>query len=189
LCYVLNKIKSLKRLKGKSFEIYLYTATNDADGVKNPTWVIDYNQEKRRLGASGNEILIDSKTGRITSRIYSICDSPANLDLPTTDQLPTFPGGIKTFEMYVANSIDVPNDSLINAEVIVMYSVDTYGKVGNFRTSGGTNFLNNEVLKIVKKMPDWTAAKDNNTDGACNVKGEDYGKYTFGFSVYFRRFE
>lgn len=186
LCYVLNKIKSLKELEGKAYLIHLSNKLYDDNDI---TWFITYNNTTNRFGSDNDEILIDTKTGRTTDNRISISDQPANLNEPTLDQLPTFPGGIKTYEKYVANSIDVPHDSLVNAEVIVMYSVDTYGKVGNFRTEGGTNYLNNEVLKIVKKMPDWTAAKDNNTDGACNVKGEDYGKYTFGFSVYFRRFE
>jgi len=186
LHYLLNKIKSFKELKGKNFKILL---SNEADELKDLTWIINYNHEERRLGASGDDILVSSQTGRISKQSYSICDSPANLNIPTTEQLPTFPGGIKTFEMSVANTIEVQNDSLVNAEVNVLYNVDTYGNVGNFRTFGGTNYLNNEVLKIVKKMPKWTEAKDHNTDGASNVHDEDFGKYTFGFSVFFRRFE
>ncbi len=70
-----------------------------------------------------------------------------------------------------------------------MYSVDPYGIVSNFHTQGATNYLNNEVLKIVKTMPNWTPAKDKRTDGASNIEGENYGKYILGFSVFFRRFE
>lgn len=186
LHYVLNKVGHIKKLRNQRFKIYLSDKTDD---FENKTWIINYNHEEYNLGASGNDILIDSKTGRVTSQIYSISDQPTNLNRPTPDQLPTFPGDIKTFEKFVANSIEVPDDSLVNAEVHVLYNVDTYGNTGNFTAYGGTDYLNNEVLKIAKKMPNWIAAEDHNTDGACNVQGEDYGKYTFAFSVFFRRFE
>jgi hypothetical protein len=186
LHYVLKKIKSFKELKGKNFKILL---SNEADELKDITWIINYNHEERRLGASGDDILINSKTGGIERQSYSISDSPTNLDRPTTDQLPTFPGGIKTFENYVANSIEVPDDYLINAEVNIRCSVDTYGNVANFHVMGGTKYLNDKVLRIAKTMPKWQPAKDHNTNGASNVEGADFGKYMFMFSVYFRRFE
>jgi hypothetical protein len=186
LCYVLNKIESFKELEGKQYTIGL---SNKADYVENLTWFITYNHTENRFGSSGDQILIDSKTGRTTDNRFSISDQPANINEPTNNQLPTYPGEIKTFEKQVANSINIPQDSLINAEVSVMYSVDSNGNVGNFRVMGGTSCLNNEVLKIAKTMPRWLPAKDHNTDGACNVEGEDYGKYTFGFSVFFRRID
>jgi len=183
LCYILNKIKST--LQNKDVEISL-SNMNDYNDRK--TWSVTYNHIDNEFSSSCDGINYDSRTGFTTSGGFSISAQPANTP-PTTDQLPTFNGNIKTFEKYVANSIWIPNDSLVNAEVIVTYNVDTYGIVGNFQTHGATNYLNQKVLEIVKKMPNWIAAKDHNTYGACNSEDKDSGKYYFGFSVYFRRFE
>lgn len=186
LCYVLNKIKSFKELEGKAYSIHLSNKSYDDYDI---TWFITYNKSSNRFGSGGDQILINSKTGRTTDDRFSISDQPTNINEPKPDQLPTFPGGIETFENYVANSIEVPDDSLVNAEVNIRYSVDTYGNVGNFHVMGGTKYLNDRVLRIAKTMSKWKPAKDHNTDGACNVEGGDYGKYIFGFSVYFRRFD
>jgi len=186
LCYVLNKIKYFKELEGKDYSIFLSNKSYDDDDT---TWFINYNKSSNRFGSVGDQILINSKTGRATDNRFSISDSPANIIEPKLEQLPTYSGDIKNFEKYVANSIDIPQDSLVNAEINIRYSVDTYGNVGNFHVMGGTKYLNNEVLRIAKTMSKWQPAKDHNTDGACNVEGPDYGKYMFMFSVYFRRFE
>jgi hypothetical protein len=186
LCYVLNKIKSFKELEGKPYSIHLSNKSYDDNDT---TWFITYNNISNRFGSDGDQIIINSKTGRTTDDRFSISDQPTNLIEPKPEQLPTYSGDIRNFEKYVASSIDIPNDSLVNAEINIRYSVDTYGNVGNFHVMGGTKYLNNEVLRIAKKMSKWQPAKDQNTDGACNVEGPDYGKYMFEFSVFFRRFD
>lgn len=185
LCAVLKRIRKNSILRNKEVNISISDDSED----HNKSWYVTYDHSNYRFGSSAEGIYYDCETGNATQGGYSISDQPANLDEPTTDQLPTYPGNIKSFEKYINENVVVPADSLVNSKVFVLYSVDPYGIVGNFRTQGATNYLNNEVLKIAKKMPNWIPAKDKTTTGACNVKGDDYGKYTFGFYVYFRRFD
>ena len=187
LCYVLNKIKTNPILSKK--KVHISINDNFDDDVETKSWSVTYDHSESEYNSHAKGIYFNSKTGRSSPGGYSISDEPVNFTRPTKDQLPTFPGGIKKFENYVANSINIQPDSLKNAEVFVMYSVDPYGIVSDFQTQGATNYLNNEVLKIVRKMPNWTPAKDKRTDGASNVEGEYSKEYTFVFSVYFRRFE
>lgn len=186
LCYVLRKIESFKELEGKQYSIFLSKKLYVDDNI---TWIITYKKSSNRFGSSGDHILINSETGWTTVERFSISHQPTNLNKPKPEQLPTYTGDIKNFEKHIANSIDVPVDSLVNSEVNIRYSVDTYGNVGNFKVMGGTKYLNDKVLCIAKTMSKWQPAKDHNTDGACNVEGEDYGKYMFIFSICFRRFE
>jgi len=49
--------------------------------------------------------------------------------------------------------------------------------------------MNNEVLKVLKKMPNWNPAETKTTSVNQNSKNDESGIYSFAFIVYFRRFE
>jgi hypothetical protein len=186
LCYILRKIKTNPVLKNKIVNISI---SDKSDYISHKSWYVTYDHSEYLTGSSAEGIYYDSQTGSSYPGGYSISDQPANLTEPTINQLPTYTGGIEKITRDLINNLNIPDDSIYNSRVIVSFNVDPYGVVGNFQTQGASKFLNSEVLRIIKKMPNWKPAKDKTTSGACNVEGEDYGKYTFAIFVYFRRFE
>lgn len=185
LCDLLTRISKNSVLRDREINISISNKSKD----RNKSWYVTYDHSEYKFGSDAKGIYYDCETGGATPGGYSISQQLANLVDPTPDQLPTYPGGIEKFEKYINDNLNIPTDSLINSKVIVFYSVDPSGIVGNFQTQGSTNYLNKEVLKLAKKMPNWIPAKETTTTGACNVKGDNYGKYTFALYVYFRRFD
>jgi len=186
LCYVLNKINTNSMLKNKVVNISI---SEKSEYQSNKCWYVTYDIQENQTSSSAEGIYYDTETGESEQGGYCILDQPANMNEPKIDQLPSYPGGIEKIKHDLIWELAIPSDSIYNSSVFVSFNVDPYGIVGNFYTYGATKFLNSEVLKIIKKMPNWKPAKDKNTSGACTINGEDYGKYSFGFSVYFRRFE
>lgn len=70
-----------------------------------------------------------------------------------------FPGGINQLVRFVASNTRYPNKSKkqgIQGVVIVNFTVDKYGNVTNINILNGLNTeLNNEAMRVVKKMPKW----------------------------------
>ncbi|MEO6314327.1 MAG: energy transducer TonB [Chitinophagaceae bacterium] len=77
------------------------------------------------------------------------------------EKMPEYPGGEPALSKFVENNIAYPQDAIDqNKEgtVNVSFVIDEKGKVTNPVATGATtgNGLDEEAIKIVKQMPDWT---------------------------------
>lgn len=184
---ILKRIHTSPVLLNEDVEISI---SNGADMISGKCWSLKWDQFEDKFSYSTERVFFDPKTGRSFEGGYAILSDPDQPYIePTKDQLPTYPGGLEKLKVDLSDSLLLPIDSIVNSKVLVSFNVDPDGHRGNLHTEGSTDFINGEVLKQFKKMPDWQAAKDKSTPGSCKIDGEDLGKYMFKFSVNFRKFE
>ncbi len=82
----------------------------------------------------------------------------------TADVMPVYPGGMEALRKFLQKNLRNPED-LDEGEVIsvkIRFVVGYDGRLKAFQTieDGGATF-NNEVLRVLKKMPEWTPGKSN----------------------------
>jgi len=86
---------------------------------------------------------------------------------------PTFPGGEKQLDKFVADNIQYPQDAMDNGvegTVYVNFAVDERGNVYSPQVKGGKlgYGLDEEAMNVIKKMPKWTPG---------SVKGKNVKTY------------
>lgn len=82
----------------------------------------------------------------------------------TVDVLPSYPGGLAALRTFLENNLSTPGE--INAgesvTVKVRFIVGYDGKLKSFDfVEAGDEAFNNEVSRVLKKMPDWIPGKSN----------------------------
>ena len=100
-----------------------------------------------------------------TTTIYEGCKPlPGNIGMSSqkyADVCPEFPGGLKAFYKYLAHNLKFPKgQEEISEKVWVQMIVEKNGRITNTHVvhGGGTNEMNNEALRVVKKSPKWNPA-------------------------------
>jgi len=98
---------------------------------------------------------------------------PAKIDANTpmseneVEVMPSFPGGIEALRKFLARNLQNPKDMDAGemVSVKVKFVVDQSGKLKSFETvqDGGEEF-NKEVIRVLKKMPQWTPGKSRGQD-------------------------
>ena len=87
-----------------------------------------------------------------------------SIPVENPDVEPSFPGGINALREYLQRNLVNPRDLEEGEQVSVQikFIVGYDGKLQRFETlkDGGTAF-NNEVIRVLKKMPQWIAGKSN----------------------------
>ena len=81
-----------------------------------------------------------------------------------TEVLPAYKGGQSALETYINNNIEYPQDAIDNnteGTVNVQFAVDEQGNISNVKTIGNKigYGLEEEAIKVVSKMPQWTAGQ------------------------------
>ena len=98
-------------------------------------------------------------------------DRTGPLDLEVVDIKPTFPGGEEALIKFLKKNLETPYD-MENGETIsvrVKFVVGYDGKLQKFIVvQDGGDIYNKEVIRVLKKMPDWTPGK---------AKGENVAVY------------
>lgn len=78
--------------------------------------------------------------------------------------MPQYPGGVKALLDFLKKNLHAPQDVEEGDEVLVKvkFVVDYNGKMESFNIikSGGDEF-DNEVIRVLKKMPLWIPGKSN----------------------------
>ncbi|GEP94309.1 energy transducer TonB [Chitinophaga cymbidii] len=82
------------------------------------------------------------------------------------EQPPTFPGGDEALAKYLNNNIRYPHlatENGISGTVFVSFVVDSEGAIKDVKTVGATKGggLEEEAIRVVKKMPKWKPGKQN----------------------------
>ncbi len=91
-------------------------------------------------------------------------EAPINVNVPmeSPDFMPEFPGGMKALKKFLERHLTTPRE-LEEGEMIsvkIKFVVGYDGKLKSFETmeDGGEEF-NKEVIRVLKKMPEWTPGK------------------------------
>lgn len=87
----------------------------------------------------------------------------AGIVFTVADEMPTFPGGNEALQQFINETVKFPNDAVqrgIQGKVYVRFLIDTKGKVRNPKIARGVYpSLDEEALRIVKKMPSWNPGR------------------------------
>jgi TonB family protein len=83
-----------------------------------------------------------------------------------TQTSPAFPGGQSSLEDYINRQVTYPEDALENdvqGTVMVRFTIDENGKVGNVQTAGNQfgHGLEDAAMKVISQMPKWTPGTVN----------------------------
>ena len=83
-----------------------------------------------------------------------------------TQTSPAFPGGQSSLEDYINRQVEYPEDALENdvqGTVMVRFTIDENGKVGNVQTAGNQfgHGLEDAAMKVISQMPKWTPGTVN----------------------------
>jgi protein TonB len=84
------------------------------------------------------------------------------MDLDAVDVPPSYPGGMDAFRKFMEKNLHTP-DELESGEIVtvrVRFVVDYTGKLQSFvPVLDGGEVYNKEVMRVLKKMPDWIPGK------------------------------
>ncbi|MCB0409595.1 MAG: TonB family protein [Flavobacteriales bacterium] len=82
------------------------------------------------------------------------------------DQMPDFKGGIEKLYEFMGSSLKYPEEAKdIEGVVFVSFVVNSKGKVEKVNLEKGINtYLDNEAMRVVKSMPNWTPGKHDGKD-------------------------
>jgi len=95
--------------------------------------------------------------------------TPMNGD--EVDVLPSYPGGMEAFRAFMRKNLQTPGEleEGQTVSVRIKFVVDNNGKLKSFATVlDGGDAYNKEVVRVLKKMPDWIPGK---------AKGENVSVY------------
>jgi periplasmic protein TonB len=106
-----------------------------------------------------------------TEKPAVIIDKTLPMDGDAVDIMPAYPGGMDAFRKFLQKNLQTPTE-MENGETVsvkVKFVVDYTGKLKGFSTlQDGGDAYNKEVVRVLKKMPDWIPGK---------AKGENVSVY------------
>lgn len=111
-------------------------------------------------GVAGNSLAGTADEKSISSAPATAIDVTTPMLSP--DVYPSFPGGDEALKKFLEKNLrtpgDMPDDATITVQVEFVVGYD--GKLKSFTVvkDGGDDF-NNEVIRVIKKMPDWIPGK------------------------------
>lgn len=118
-----------------------------------------------RLNEAGTQLAGASGVGT-TDYIEPPKQEPLMVDITTpmdiAEIMPQFPGGMQALRKFLVRNLNNPRDlekgELISVKVKFVVGYD--GKLQRFEfLEGGGKAFNNEVIRVLKKMPAWTPGK------------------------------
>lgn len=93
-----------------------------------------------------------------------IIDKTQPLNQDAIDVLPSYPGGMEALRKFLQRNLNNPEEMEEGASVSVKvtFVVGYEGKLKGFKiTEDGGEVFNKEVIRVLKKMPDWLPGKAN----------------------------
>lgn len=151
--------------------------------IVNDRWKTDTIHTLREKDAIGSENIVNNNSRPVTLQPQKTeSGSPATeaspkidktvpVELGTVDVPPVFPGGMEALRNFLKKHLNAP-DPVNEGETVsvkVRFVVGYDGKLHGFKIveDGGESF-NREVMRVLKKMPDWVPGK---------AKGENVAVY------------
>lgn len=99
-----------------------------------------------------------------TAKAIPAIDKTTPMDGDAVDVLPSYPGGMDALRKFLQKHLESPDEleGGQSVSVRVKFVVDYTGKLKSFVTvqDGGLAY-NNEVVRVLKKMPNWIPGKTN----------------------------
>ena len=115
---------------------------------------------------NGNTMYVVKSDGKAT--IITSLEAELKHELPvlTADSMPQFPGGMSAMMTYLMENVKYPEDAKKaqkDGRVICSFVIDKSGKVTEAHVvqSSGVESMDNEALRVVNNMPDWTPGTNN----------------------------
>ncbi len=104
------------------------------------------------------------------SRCYSqvsdtIAKESNDILIDPIEEMPVFEGGENALHCFIFHNLDTNKLKEINKSgiIVAQFIIDTTGVVRNIEIIRGIDSIaNNEFLRIIKLMPSWVPAKQNN---------------------------
>ncbi len=93
-----------------------------------------------------------------------VIDKTQPLDQSAVDVLPSYPGGMEALRKFLQRNLNNPEEMEEgeSVSVKVTFVVGYEGKLKGFKiTEDGGEVFNKEVIRVLKKMPDWIPGKAN----------------------------
>jgi periplasmic protein TonB len=106
-----------------------------------------------------------------TEKTTAAIDKTSPMDGDAVDVLPSYPGGMDALRRFLQKHLQTPDEleGGQSVSVRVKFVVDYTGKLKSFVTvQDGGDVYNKEVVRVLKKMPDWVPGK---------TKGENVSVY------------
>ena len=124
------------------------------------------------IEVEGNENLVDGKgigmNFESTGNTIAVVEKKKEIEkkvLPVAEIMPQYPGGIKALLAYLKKNLKVPEGDIGEGKEIsvkVKFVVNYNGQVESFVvTESGGKVYDDEVLRVLKKMPLWIPGKSN----------------------------
>lgn len=96
--------------------------------------------------------------------IYSQDSTMSQKIFQLAEVMPKFPGGEAEMFSFIGKNIYYPNEAKengISGTVYLSFLIDTTGKVDSVKVLRGVQILNEEAVRVVKSMPNWTPGMQN----------------------------
>jgi len=106
---------------------------------------------------------VNTETGNAVASIPKI-DKPMPLEMANVDVPPTYPGGMDALRKFLERNLHNPKEMEEgeSVSVRVKFVVDYNGKLQSFvNVLDGGEAFNKEVVRVLKKMPEWIPGKAN----------------------------
>lgn len=136
--------------------------------IKNTNDSIDVVVTPPNITTGGGPVIGDPGPGSVAPVSDPVIPAKPEVDKVTprlsADVMPEYPGGIEALRKFLERNLQNPEEmaegSLVSVKIQFVVGYD--GKLKGFKTvqDGGTAF-NNEVIRVLKKMPDWIPGKAN----------------------------
>ncbi len=129
-------------------------------GVNTQIGIVDVKGPSAVLPKVGDLLLPGKDTNTIAAIVKPTVDKVTPTE--TADVMPAYPGGMGAFRKFLEKNLQNPQDLEEGQKVAVKikFIVGYDGQLKGFETveDGGTAF-NNEVIRVLKKMPNWIPGK------------------------------
>jgi hypothetical protein len=137
-----------------------------------------YKQEmsEKKVNKTGNKAFDYYKTGYknyVNESGYISDKTLQNIELiadssQTIEVKPEFPGGALQMHLFITKNINFPENVLndqFSGTVVISCTVDIDGSLNDFNIEKSLNkYCDNESIRIVKMMPNWSAGKSLNRE-------------------------
>ncbi len=99
---------------------------------------------------------------QVTEPVKALEESEDNSLYVMAEVMPEYPGGIDSMKLFIDKQIDyttISKTAQTNERVLIEFVVEKNGELSNVAIllSSGNKAFDNEVLRIVEKMPLWQA--------------------------------
>ena len=115
--------------------------------------------------SSGDNENKGSSEGTNDTNLPSSDSTPTTVDIIDVNKSPKFPGGNESWDTWFNDNFVYPEKAInsnIQGTVTASFEVSADGSISNIKIVNGVNrILDDEVIKLIKKMPKWEPANED----------------------------